>query len=89
MVAVGEYIGRVGLSVTIGFLFLYLIKGGKLMRRRPITDRIWILWILVAVGEYIGHVNLSVTFDFLLLYSIKRRKMMRHRPMEDSSWILL
>ena len=45
LVAVGEYIGPFSLSVTIGFLLLYLIKGRKIMRQSPTTDITLILWI--------------------------------------------
>ena len=38
LIAVGEYIGHVGLSVAIGFLLLYLIKRRKMVGHRPITD---------------------------------------------------
>ena len=47
MVAVGEYIGRVCLSVTIGFLLLYLFKGrddGSLTNNRQQLDTLD-LWL--------------------------------------------
>ena len=43
MVAVGEYIGPVNLSVTFDDLLLYLIKGRMMRGHRKITDVSWIL----------------------------------------------
>ena len=40
--------GSVRLSLTIGFLLLYLIKRRRMMGHRPITDSSWILLIFAC-----------------------------------------